>query len=149
VKSTLHIFTAVILGFVCSGCLKLEHHITSPAARGVVLDARTRSPLSGAEVVVSRTQFWTNAPTVVDALTNTRPPVVTTGKSGRFRVPAEGHWQCVVDYLIAPLHKPGGTLVVQRAGYEPAAIPLWGDIAPIAAAQHTNFIEVLLSPVTK
>jgi len=54
----------------------------------------------------------------------------------------------VVDYLIAPYRAPGGTLVVQRAGYEPAAIPILGYIIPIRA-QQTNFIEVLLSPVTK
>ena len=147
-KSIHGIVGVAILGCLCSGCLKLEHNITSPGARGIVLDARTHSPLSGAEVVVSRTQFWTNAPAVVDALTNTRPPVIATGKNGRFRVPAEGRWNLVVDYLISPLHKPGGTLVVQRAGYEPAAIPLWGDILGIGV-QRTNFIAVSLSPVTK
>ena len=148
-KSFHGIFSMVILGCVCSGCLKFEHHITSPSAQGVVLDARTHSPLRGAQVVVSRTQFWTNSPAVAEALTNTRPPVVTTRKNGRFYIPAEGRWNLVVDYLIAPLHKPGGTLVVQRDGYELVAIPLWGDIAPFAPAQRTNFTEVLLKPISK
>ena len=149
VKLVHSIVSMAILGSFCSGCVRLEHHITSPSAQGIVLDARTHSPLRGVQVVVSRTQFWTNSPTVAEALTNTRPPIVTTGKSGRFYVPAEGHWHLVVDYLIAPLLKPVGTLVVQRAGYETTVIPLWGYYAPSVSAQRTNFIEVLLSPVTK
>ena len=111
-KSIRGIFGLVGLGCMCSGCLlKLEHNITSLGARGVVLDAQTHSPLSGADVVVSR--LWSDSPTASDALTNTRRPVVTTGKDGRFRVPAERHWNLIVDYLIAPYRTPGGTLVVQ------------------------------------
>ena len=140
------LFSVVVLGLMCSGCLlRLEHNTTSPAARGVVLDARTRAPLSGAKVVVSR--VCTESPVVSDALTNTRPPIVTTGKSGRFSVRAERQWD-LVFYLTERFRAPGGTLVVQRSGYEPTAIPLWGEIIPISA-RRTNFIEVLLSPVTK
>src|SRR5882672_5756656 len=141
-----NLFSLVMLGLLCSGCLvRLEHNMTSPGARGVVLDARTRAPLSGAEVVVSRVCM--ESPVVSDALTNTRPPVVTTGKSGRSSIRAERQWDVVV-YLTERFRAPGGTLVVHRSGYEPAAIPVWGDIMPISA-QCTNFIEVLLNPVTK
>lgn len=134
-----------MLGCICSGCV-LEYNTTSPGAQGVVLDSHTRAPLSGADVVVS--QLWgIEPPTVSDALTNTRSPVVRTGKNGRFSVSAEGHWD-VVGPLVERFRAPGGTLVVQRAGYDPAAIPLWGDIMPISA-QRTNFIEVLLNPVRK
>ena len=146
-KPIRNVLSVVILGFVCSGCsLRVEHNTTSPSARGVVLDAQTHAPLSGAEVVVSR--LWdTELPTVSDALTNTRPPVVTTGKSGRFSIRPERHWDLVI-YLAERFRTPGGTFVVQRAGYEPAAIQLWGDIMPMSA-HSTNFFEVLLSPVTK
>jgi len=138
-KSICHVFGVVMLGGLCSGCLlRLEHNTTSPGARGVVLDYQTRAPVSGADVVVSR--LCIGPPIVSDALTNTRPPVVTTAKSGRFSVRAERHWD-VVCFLVERFRTPSGTLVVQRAGYEPAAIPLW--------MQRTNFIEVLLSPVTK
>jgi hypothetical protein len=139
-----------MLGLLCSGCLKLEQQVTSPGARGVVLDAQTHAPLSGAEVVVSRLDYLsTNPPDVSDALTNTRPPVVTTGKDGRFRIPAEQHRKLIVDYLIEPYKAPGGTLVVQRIGYQPVAVPLWGFLMPMSAPPRTNFIAVLLIPVSK
>lgn len=147
---TLKLISIMALGLLCAGCLKLERQVTSPGAKGVVLDAQTHAPLSGADVVVSRLFYLsTNPPAISDALTNTRPPVVTTGKNGRFRIPAEQHRELIVDYLIQPYHAPGGTLIVQRAGYEPAAIPLWGWLSPIAAPPATNFITVLLSPVGK
>jgi hypothetical protein len=142
--------SVMMLGYICSGCLKLEHQVTSPGARGVVLDAQTHAPLAGADVVVSRLHYLsTNPPAVSDALTNTRPPVVTTRKDGRFRIPAEQHRELIVNYLIEPYRARGGTLIVQRAGYEPVAIPLWGGLRPISAPPPTNFIQVLLSPVSK
>jgi hypothetical protein len=143
--------SVMMLGFVCSGCLTFEHQVTSPGASGAVLDAQTHTPLGGAEVVVSRLFCYagTNPPAVSDAITNTRPPVVTTGKDGRFRIPAEQHWELIVDYLIEPYRARAGTLVVQRAGYEPVAIPLWGSVRPISAPPSTNFIEVLLNPLRK
>lgn len=139
--------SVVILGYLCSGCLlRLEHNTISPGARGVVLDAQTHAPLSGAEVTVSR--LWGfESPTVSGALTNTRPPVVTTEKSGRFSIRPERHWDLVV-YLTERFREPGGTLVVQRAGYVPTTVQLWGEIMPLSA-HTTNFIEVMLSPVTK
>jgi len=147
---TFSFFSVMVLGLLCCGCLKFERQVTSPGARGVVLDAQTHAPLSGADVVVSRLHdLSTNPPAISDALTNTRPPVATTGKDGRFRIPAEEHRELIVDYLIQPYRARGGTLVVQRAGYQPAAIPLWGWLRPISAPLPTNFIEVLLSPVTK
>ncbi len=145
-------FTVMTLGLLCSGCLKLERQVTSPGARGVVLDAQTRAPLSGAAVVVSRavSYFGTNFVTVSEALTNTRPPVVTTGKNGRFRIPTEQHHKLIVDWMIEPYKAPGGTLIVQRAGYQPAAIPLFeGWFRPPSAPPPTNFITVLLSPASK
>jgi hypothetical protein len=147
---TFRFLIILVLGVLCSGCLKFERQVTSPTARGVVLDAQTHAPLSGADVVVSRLyDLSTNPPAISDALTNTRPPVVTTGKDGRFHIPAERHRELIVDYLIQPYKAPGGTLIVQRAGYQPAAIPLWGWLMPISAPAPTNFITVLLSPVSK
>ena len=147
---TFRLLTVMVLGLLCSGCLKFERHVTSPGARGVVLDAQTHAPLTGADVVVSRLyDLSTNPPAISNALTNTRPPVVTTGKDGRFRIPAEQHRELIVDYLIQPYGAPGGTLIVQRAGYQPAAISLWGWLMPITAPAPTNFIAVLLSPVSK
>ena len=147
---SLRIFNLILLGALCTGCLKYERQVTGPGAMGVVLDAQTHAPLSGTDVVISRLySFSTNPPTVWDALTNTRPLVVTTGKDGRFRIPAEQHHELIVDYLIEPYRPPGGTLVVQRAGYQPAAVPLWGAVMPKSAPPSTNFITVLLSPVSK
>ncbi len=132
----------IVLGVLCSGCLKFERQVTSPGAKGVVLDAQTHAPLSGANAVVSRLSLEsTNPPALSDALTNTRPPVVTTGKNGRFRIPTEQHHELIVDWLIQPYEPRGGTLIVRRAGYQPAVIPLWGCSRP------TNFIAVLLRPI--
>lgn len=125
----------------------LGFFVPSPGARGIVLDAQTHAPLSGAQVVISTLSDF-QPPTVSDALACARPPVVTTRANGRFHIATAGHWSLVVDYLTEPLHKPGGTLVVRRDGYQPAAVQLWGDIIPLTA-HPTNFVEVLLSPVAK
>jgi hypothetical protein len=147
---TYRFLSVMVLGLLCSGCLKFERQVTSPGARGVVLDAQTHAPLSGAEIVVSRLCYLsTDPPVISDALTNTRLPVVTTGKDGRFRIPAEQHHKLIVDYLIQPYRARGGTLIVQRAGYQAAAIPLWGCLRPMSAPSPTNFLTVVLSPVTK
>jgi len=140
VKFASNTITALAIGFLCSGCLRLEHNTTSPGARGVVLDAKTHLPLSGAQVVVSTT--------VSNSLAHTRPPLVTTGTNGWFCIPAERHWNLIVDYMTERYRAPGGTLIIQRAGYVPATVSLWGDIIPLSA-QRTNFIDVLLSPIAK
>lgn len=136
---------AVLLALVCSGCLlRLEHNTTSPGGRGIVLDAQTHAPLSGAEVVISRVADM-QAPKVSDALTNTRPPVVTTRANGRFSIRPERQWD-LVYYLTERFRRPGGTLVAQHPGYEPAVVPLWGAIRPVTA-HSTNFVEVSLTPL--
>lgn len=142
--------SVIFLGLLCSGCLKFERQVTSPGARGVVLDAHTRAPLSGVNVAVSRLEnLNTNPPALSDALTNTRPPMVTTGKDGRFRIAPEQHRKLVADYLITPYQEPGGTLIVQHPGYQPVTIPLSGWLTPKSAPPPTNFIEVVLNPITK
>jgi len=145
VKSIRNLYGIVALGYLCSGCL-LEHNTTSPGARGVVLDAQTHVPLNGAKVVISRLSDL-QPPAVSDALTNTRPPIVTTGKDGRFSIRPEKDWDCV-PYLTERYRTSGGTLVVQCVGYQSVTIQLWGDIMPIST-HPTNFVEVLLSPATK
>ena len=103
VKSILSAFSMVLLGCMCSGCLfRLEHNTTSPGARGVVLDAQTRSPLSGADVVVSR--LWMEVPIASDALTNTRPPVVTTGRSGLLDHLMPKHLQFLIRFRSKNVH---------------------------------------------
>ena len=141
----------MVLGLLSSGCLKFERQVTSPGARGVVLDAQTHAPVSGAAVVVSRAvpYFGTNFLTVSEAFTNTRPPVVTTGRNGRFRIATEQRHKLIVDWLIQPYRPRGGTLLVQRVGYQSVAIPLSGWLRPVSAPPPTNFITVLLSPVRK
>ena len=139
-KFACNTIAALAIGFLCSGCLRLEHNTTGPGARGVVLDAKTHLPLSGAQVVGSTTG--------TNALAHAHPPLVTTGTNGCFDIPAERHWNLIVDYMTERYRAPGGMLVIQRAGYVPATVPLWGDIIPLSA-QRTNFIDVLLSPITK
>lgn len=146
-KSLRNLCSMVALGFLCSGCLfRLEHNTVSPGACGVVLDAQTHAPLTGAQVVVSKLSD-VQPPSAPDAFTNSRTPVVTTGKNGRFSIRPVRHW-FFVPYLTERYSTPGGTLVVRRAGYEPATVQLWGDIMPLAA-HTTNFIQVVLRPVMK
>jgi hypothetical protein len=139
------------LALICPGCLKYERQVTSPGAKGIVVDAQTHAPLSGARVVVSRATpyFATNVLTVEEALTNTRPPVVTTGNDGRFRIRPEQHHEWIVDYLIQPYRPRDGTLIVQLVGYQPVAIPLCGGLTPMGSPPPASLITVPLSPISE
>ena len=114
----------VMLGFLCSGCY-LQKHAASMAASGIVLDSQTRSPIRGASV------------SIPDHYGKARP--VTTGEDGFFSFPGKMRRDWV--FIMADFGPPSSTLVVKRDGYMPTNIAL--------AMLRTNFVEVLLSPVTK
>ena len=102
----------------------------------MVVDARTRAPVPGAEVFVSRQPYKFYAITnrtieaaIIEAKTapppeppplslaasNARPPTVITGIDGRFTTPPAKEWVLyIVPMDIFPAH---GTLVVRRDGY--------------------------------
>ena len=133
-----HILIFVAISLLCTGCWPLRI-TSSPGATGVLFDAQTHSPVSGAKAVVCYPlpNSW---PTYQDALTNTRPSEVTSGSDGRFSIPPEHRW---VLYHPMPMLMPAsGYLVVSRDGYEPDMIQLM-----------TNGTEdvgtVFLKPVTK
>lgn len=134
---------------LCSGCLfRLEHDTTSPGARGVVLDAQTHIPVTGAIVAVSRACGDTNAAPVSEALSEIRRPVVITGSDGRFSIRPERHSQLVFLGYEEPHFGPPGTLVVRCKGYTSETVQLWGDIVPLAV-QPTNFFVVQLKPLSQ
>jgi hypothetical protein len=118
------VFTLLITGWLCSGCL-LQKHTASMGASGVVLDSQTRSPLRAASV------------SVLDYSGRGRP--ITTGDDGVFSIPPVQRRDLVI--ITADFAPPGRTLVVKREGYDPAFIDL--------ATQQTSHVEVLLSPVTR
>src|SRR5579864_3144990 len=64
-----------------AGCYPL-HVVSSPGASGIVMERQTRTPIGGAQVVISRIweREWPNygLPTVSEALAHTRLPLVTT-----------------------------------------------------------------------
>ena len=112
------------IGLVCSGC-QLVKHCTSVGASGVVLDSETHAPLPGASVFVPDYSG--------------HPRVVSTDKQGLFSIAP--HYQRDIVFIMGDFMPPSDTLTVKRDGYETATVELW--------KQHTNFVEVVLSPVTK
>jgi hypothetical protein len=128
-----------VLGVCLSGssCLPLRFN-ASPGASGVVLDSESRSPLAGAEVVVSKMIY--PPPSADEAFTNSRPPVITTDSEGHFSIPADRRW----DIFVIPidLFPRFGLLVIKRDGYESAALPFW-------SRSVTDIGEVAMKPVKK
>jgi hypothetical protein len=102
------------------------------------LDSKTRQPIAGADVVVSRLTY--PPPSAEEAFTNSRPPTVATEKDGHFSILPKREW----DLFVIPIDAfpPFGLLVVKREGYEPALVPFWSRATkPLG--------EVLLKPVSK
>jgi hypothetical protein len=114
----------LMLGFLCAGC-HLQEHAASMGASGIVLDSQTRSPIRGALV------------SVPDYYGKARP--VTTGEDGLFSVPGTMRRDWV--FIMADFGPPSSTLVAKRDGYMPTNIAL--------AMLQTNFVEVLLTPVSR
>ena len=119
------------------GCIPMRFN-TSPGASGVVLDSRTRAPIDGAQVLVSRLTY--PPPSVEAALTNCRPPVIITASAGHFSIPAERRFDLYV--LPIDLFPRFGMLVVKRYGYESAVVPFWSKSVK-------DLGEVALAPVSK
>jgi len=129
-----------MMGLLCTGCWP-THITSSPGASGFVFDRKSRQAVAGAQVVVSRSRRrkWPNygTPTLDEALEDTRPPLVVTGANGHFFIPSERKW--IMAY---PPPEGGdlGTLVIRRDGYNPALVPLMGDL---------DGGTVLLTPVSR
>jgi hypothetical protein len=112
------------MALACTGCWP-EHITSSPAACGVVLDAKTHAAICGARVGMSRTwdSYWSglNPPMLEHCITNVREPVVITGTNGAFSIPREHVW--VLMYP-TPMFHCSGTLVILSDGYKPGLIPM-------------------------
>jgi hypothetical protein len=139
-KNVCHLLSFLAVGLLCTGCWPLRI-TSSPGASGVLIDAQTRSPISGAEAVVCY-PLWGYAewPTYQAALTNTRPPQVTSDSDGRFFIAPERRW--VLYHPMPELAPALGYLVVRRDGYEP-------DMIRLATNGTENVGIVLLKPITK
>ena len=138
-----HLAGVLAVGLFCTGCWP-ERVTTSPASCGVVVDAQTHVPVSGAKVQMSYTwrAYWTvlNPPELDDVITNTRPlGAVYTGASGEFSIPREHVWAVMYP---EPVWETWGTLIVQCDGYEPALIPV-SDRKGLDEKERT----VMLKPV--
>ncbi|MGC3959040.1 MAG: hypothetical protein QM813_14175 [Verrucomicrobiota bacterium] len=118
------ILSLLILGLLCSGCT-LQQHAVSMGASGIVLDSQTHLPVKRASAFVP------------DHSGKSRP--IITGEDGQFSIPPVLRRDMVI--IMADFGPPRSTLIVECAGYTPASIEL--------AMLHTNFVEVLLSPITK
>ena len=118
----------------CSGCWP-RSFTTNPGVSGVVLDAQTRSPVSGAKAIVSLSKYPPYSKD--ELLTRTRPPQVITDDAGRFLIPSERRWGIYI-WPIDSLPE-FGLLVVKREGYETSCVPVW-------SRSITNIGPVLLKP---
>src|SRR5215813_11651783 len=116
----LQLTTLIVAVPLLAGCLPLRF-TTSPGASGVVLDSQTHAPIVGAEVVVSRSTYPPGS--VGEAVTNSRPPMITTETNGSFSIPPERAWDFFVIPVDAFPHL--GLLVVKHDGYDPVLVPFW------------------------
>jgi hypothetical protein len=114
----------IIVALCCTGCWP-EHITSSPAAEGMVIDAKTREAVCGAHVQMSYVwrAYWSdiNPPALSDVITNVRPPLVMTDTNGDFAIPREHVW--VIMYPL-PEWETHGSLIILKDGYEPAIIPV-------------------------
>jgi hypothetical protein len=150
------ILAVLTVGLCSTGCIPVPIRFTSsPGAAGLVVDSQTHEPIAGARVIFSKKpvvgehRYAGDAFTVSDVssfLTNTRPPLVLTGKQGRFEVPATHRWFIYwipeVEETVWLLQE---TLVVQHPGYQPALVP----ISAVSSNPKTKFELVKLDPIPK
>ena len=123
-----------------AGCVPLKYTI-SPGATGRIVDAATRAPVSGAEVVISRSTYPPESPD--KAFDNSRSPTVMSNDQGTFSLPVERR----VDLYCVPVDvfPRFGLLVVKCKGYATTCLPFWshsvadlGDIPVPTAVDATG-----------
>jgi hypothetical protein len=114
------LLSVLFVVWLCTGCVPMRF-TTSPGASGKIVDASSHSPLSGAEIVISRSTY---PPDSADkAFANRRPPIVMSREGGLFSVPLERR----LDLYFVPLDAfpRFGLLVVKCQGYETTCVPFW------------------------
>ena len=106
--------------FCLSGCIPLRF-TTSPGASGRIVDASTRAPIDGAEVVVSRSTYPPES--AEKAFDDARSPKVFSHEAGIFSVPLERR----VDLYCVPVDvfPRFGMLVIKSPGYVTTCVPFW------------------------
>ena len=128
---------SLILVFFCflsASCWPMRF-VTSPGAKGVVVDSRDHRPLQNVEVFVSRVGFdppetknpftgrlepvygpydTFQPPSLEKALTSVRSPTVITGPDGHFFIPREARWGIyIVPMELFPV---AGSLLLRQNG---------------------------------
>jgi hypothetical protein len=135
-KTIIH-FTTLLLLILTVGCFPVHQRI-SPEVSGVVIDAQSHLPISGAEAVIA--YAWYKPTATLESYTNTRPPTVFTKADGSFTIPAAQRriWVTIlpIDYFY-----PGNILLVKAQGYVPAIVPV-----STIGLEPTNVNEILLVP---
>lgn len=114
--SALFLFSA----WLTTGCVPIRF-TTSPGATGRIVDASTHAPVSGAEIVISRSTYPPES--LEKAFVNKRPPMVMSREAGQFSVPFERR----LDLFFAPIDffPRFGLLVIRCQGYETRCVPFW------------------------
>lgn len=123
-KYIYHLAGLFAVALLCAGCYPRQLS-TSPGACGAVLDATTLTGVSGAYVEVSNSRRigWPDdpMPTLDEALTNARPPMVRTGTNGDFYIPRES--ELILNAAMSDWHAYG-TLIILKDGYAPGLFPI-------------------------
>ena len=128
-----------ILALACPGCVPWKF-TTSPGATGSVVDARTHTPITGAELVISRSTYPPDS--VEKAFQNHRAPMVMTAETGRFSVPLQRR----LDLYCIPvdIFPRFGLLVVRCHGYKSACVPFWSrSVADVGEIQLETTAPIL------
>jgi hypothetical protein len=115
-QSILFLFSA----WLTTGCVPIRF-TTSPGATGRIVDASTHAPISGAEIVISRSTYPPESPE--KAFVNNRPPMVMSREAGQFSVPLERR----LDFYFLPIDvfPRFGLVVIRCQGYETTCVPFW------------------------
>jgi hypothetical protein len=114
------LYVLISLLGLATGCIPLRF-TTSPGANGRIVDASTRAPVSGAEVVISRSTY--PPPSANAAYTNSRAPIVMSREAGQFNLPLERRLD--LYFLPVDAFPRFGLLVIKRPGYRTTCVPFW------------------------
>ena len=127
------------VALLCCGCFPLRR-LSTPGVSGVVVNSRTGSLVTNAQVVVSPIHH--SEPSVDEVLANAEARTATTGSNGEFAFAPERRWGLYV--VGTDLWPPSGALVVSGGGYEPVVVGFWTK-----GQTQTNLGFILLKEVVK
>ncbi len=139
-----YLFCGAVLVTLCTGCWPVRI-TSSPGASGIVLDAKTHAPITGAEAVMLRAELGETP-----QMENARPPVAVTGNDGRFCIPRERKW---ILYSISPGLPPAtGILAIRHEDYQTKFILMQSPVGRASEESERKYEDagsILLEPARR